>query len=34
MRGDIDAARLFFKIAEAYVLMDVYNFSLYSILNL
>ena len=33
MNGEKDGARLFFKIAEAYALMEVYNFSLDSILN-
>ena len=33
MHGEKDGAKLFFKIAEAYALMDVYNFSLKSILQ-
>ena len=33
MKGEGDGARLFFKIAEAYALMEVYNFSLNSILT-
>ena len=33
MHWERDGARLFFKIAEAYVLMEVYNFSYDLILN-
>ena len=33
MHGERDGAKLFFKIAEAYALMDVYHFSLNSILT-
>jgi hypothetical protein len=33
INGDRDAARLYFKIVETYILMDEYNIDFYSILN-